>query len=270
MGRPQKPARKDPQGIASRQEGQEGPQTPQDSTRTHQRKRKRAPAPESSSTGTAPTGAKRSKPSADPGAGPEHAALPLEDAQCASTARAAPIHAGLASTHEVATMSVVSSSRMQKKVARALQVLRADAGEGVPAPAGERRRGRVVMLYAKAPVVAKMISVAEIVKREVAKVGGQWFQYCVVGDVLEDRKEKGKGKGKEKGKGKGKAEGDMGREEGEEGEEGEEEEEGEEGFETMKTPFERANEGRPKVRAVPNMCLYLSSARIEGLRAAYG
>jgi hypothetical protein len=53
---------------------------------------------------------------------------------------------------------------------------------------------------------------------------------------------------------------------------GKEEEESEEettAFETMKTPFERANEEKAKVRAVPNMSLYLARVRIDSLRKAY-
>ncbi|TVY33503.1 hypothetical protein LOCC1_G006649, partial [Lachnellula occidentalis] len=50
----------------------------------------------------------------------------------------------------------------------------------------------------------------------------------------------------------------------------EDEEEEEESFETMKTPFERAIEGKSKVRAVPGMTTYLSRVRIERLGKKYG
>ena len=49
-----------------------------------------------------------------------------------------------------------------------------------------------------------------------------------------------------------------------------EEDEEEEAFETMKTPFERANEGAIKVRAMPVMTIYLTHARIDELKKAYG
>jgi hypothetical protein len=38
----------------------------------------------------------------------------------------------------------------------------------------------------------------------------------------------------------------------------------------MKTPFERAIEGRPKIRSVPVMTLYLSSVRVDSLRKLHG
>ena len=41
-------------------------------------------------------------------------------------------------------------------------------------------------------------------------------------------------------------------------------------FETMKTPFERSIEGKPKVRAVPHMTIYLSRVRIDSLRKELG
>ncbi|KAI9048617.1 hypothetical protein LZ554_007449 [Drepanopeziza brunnea f. sp. 'monogermtubi'] len=171
--------------------------------------------------------------------------------------------------YEVVTMSILSSGSIQKKVARCLEVLRYDDDDGggkkkEKEKEKEKKKGRVVvMMYAKAAVVAKMISVAEIVKREVGRGGGKWWQYCVVGELLEARKSKG---GESQGKGKGRKE-----ERRDKGEDGDGEDDGEEeGFETMKTPFERALVGKEKVRAMPNMCLYLSRVRIEGLRKAYG
>jgi len=125
------------------------------------------------------------------------------------------------------------------------------------------------MMKAKAGVASKMISIAEIAKREIGKEGGKWFQYNCVEGVMEELKEKPKkGKeSKEKGKDGGGEKGVLDAEK--EGDDGESEEEST-AFETMKTPFERANEEKAKVRVVPIMSLYLSRVRIDGLRKAYG
>lgn len=168
----------------------------------------------------------------------------------------------LGSTHDITSMSIISSSHIQQKVARVLEIL-----STYPSPAGEKPR--VVMMHAKAPCAAKMISIAEIGKREVAKEGGKWFQYNRVEGVMvelkDGLKEEEKGKGKESGN-KDKVEGK--RKDDEVGEAETEEEST--AFETMKTPFERANEGKPTMRAVPVMILFLSRVRIDSLRKAYG
>ncbi|KAL5321872.1 hypothetical protein ACEPPN_009835 [Leptodophora sp. 'Broadleaf-Isolate-01'] len=190
-----------------------------------------------------------------------------------------PIFPGLEDSHTVTTMSIISSSHITKKVSRILELLSispsspSEEGEGNGKSSGkDKGRGKekkdsVVMMYAKAPVVSKVVSVAEIVKREIGKEGGKWFSYCAVGEVIRERGEQdrnGKG-GREKIQGQ-----ERGKENVDEGEGSEEEEE--EAFELMKTPFERAleSEGKPKVRAMPVMSLYLSRVRIEGLRKAYG
>ncbi|KAH7419935.1 hypothetical protein BKA64DRAFT_699938 [Cadophora sp. MPI-SDFR-AT-0126] len=177
-----------------------------------------------------------------------------------------PIFPGLETTHTVTTMSIISSSNINKKVSRILELL-----SEKPTGGGEQKCA-VVMLYAKAPVVSKVVSVAEIAKRELAVEGGKWFSYCVVGEVLGERKEGDKEKGKEKSGGKRDQGKEAVAEESRDEDEGEEEEEEEEAFEVMKTPFERAleMEGKPKVRAMPVMSLYLSRARIEALRKVYG
>lgn len=124
----------------------------------------------------------------------------------------------------------------------------------------------MVLLYAKAKAAAKMVSIAEIVKREIAALegGGKWFQYNWVEGFVEER-ERDDPKGKEKGSG---GKGNDKEEDVEMGEGDEESEE--EGFEVMKTPFERAIEGTKKVRVVPVMSIYLSRVRIESLRRDYG
>ncbi|KAL2071609.1 hypothetical protein VTL71DRAFT_12844 [Oculimacula yallundae] len=171
-------------------------------------------------------------------------------------------------------MSVISSSNISKKVSRILEILspQSHSKEG-GGDAKDKGKGKVmgkdvVMLYAKAPVACKLVSIVEIVKREVAKEGGKWFAYCGVGEVVAPRAALiSPPLGKEKKKGSGHFEDSEGGGEGEREESAEEE-----AFEVMKTPFERAleSEARPKVRAMPVMSLYLSRGRIESLRIVYG
>jgi hypothetical protein len=162
----------------------------------------------------------------------------------------------LSATHEVTAMNIISSSKIEKKVTRALEILSV-----YPTPDGEKPR--VVMLHAKAAVGTKVISIAEITKRDIAKEG-KWFQYTCVESLMEEVKAK-PSKDVEKDM-KGEADGGEERGEGE----GEESEEETTAFETMKTPWERANEGKVKVRAVPVIRVYLARFRIESLRKAYG
>lgn len=148
---------------------------------------------------------------------------------------------------------------MSARIARSLDVLlrRIDFADA-------KARPGVVMLYAKAAVAGKLVSVVEVVKREVegrgsARVGdrgGVWFQYSGLGEGVAVVPRRGGG--------------DMGVEE----MEVDEEEEGggvdEAVFEMMKTRKERLVEGTEKVRAVPVMTVYLSRVRIEKLKNAYG
>lgn len=157
----------------------------------------------------------------------------------------------LEKTHDVTSMSIISSSHIQQKVTRALDILS-------EYPTIPPAKPKVVMLYSKAAVASKMISVAEIVKREIVKNGGKWFQYNKLGQVMEEKRHKEGDAKKEKGAGA-----DRSLAENEDEDAGHE---SEGGFETMKTPFERAIEGKPKIRAIPVMALCLSRVRIDSLR----
>ncbi|TGO90026.1 hypothetical protein BPOR_0082g00020 [Botrytis porri] len=155
-------------------------------------------------------------------------------------------------THRTTELSILSSSQIQKKASRILSILSTFSFSD-PAP-------HVVLLSAKAPVAGKLITIAEIAKRELAKNGAKWFQYNVIGELtatIPSNTAEAEKTGDEK-------DGDT------EMKDGEEEEE--EAFETMKTPFERAleAENRPMIRAVPTFTLYLSRVRIESLKKMYG
>jgi hypothetical protein len=163
----------------------------------------------------------------------------------------------LESEYEFTTINVISSSHVQQKVTQALGVL---SVYPIIPPA----KPAVVMLYSKAPVAAKLITIAEITKREIGQNGGKWFQYNKLDSVVEKKMNS-------KGETVGKVNAESPKDSSAMEVDGEEDPESEgEAFETMKTPFERAIEGRPKIRSVPVMTLYLSRVRVDSLRRLYG
>lgn len=157
----------------------------------------------------------------------------------------------LANLHDIFTVSVISSSKIQKKTTAVLKHLSTY-------PAISPAKPALVLAHSKADTTAKLITIIEIAKRDIASSGGKWFQYNVVYQVMEQQKEKKK------------KDGSKHKDTAEVNDEQEEGEEDEEQLETMKTPFERAIEGQPKVRAIPHMAIYLSRIRIESLRKKYG
>lgn len=167
---------------------------------------------------------------------------------------APPLFGDLANLHDVLIVSAISSSKIQKKTTAVLKHLAAY-------PAVPPAKPALVLAHSKADTTAKLITIIEIAKRDIGTSGGKWFQYNVVYQVMEQQKEKEKKKDGEKDKGTAKVDDD----EHEEGEDDEDEQ-----LETMKTPFERAIEGQPKVRAIPHMAIYLSRIRIESLGKKYG
>jgi hypothetical protein len=168
----------------------------------------------------------------------------------------------LMSSYTVTTMQIISSSKMSSKITRALSAFSFAAKEPKP---------NVVMLYAKAPVVAKMISVVEVVKREVERSNGgkgKWFQYNRLDESMSVYPRKPRASSQPNSNNDKSVEEQV--EDMEIDEPGGEQEVEEEGFETMKTRIERMVDGTDKVRAVPVMTVYLSRVRIEKLRGLFG
>jgi len=158
--------------------------------------------------------------------------------------------AGLETTHTITSMNIISSSHIQQKVTRILEILATFSF--VPGS-----KPNIILLTSKASVASKMISIAEIAKRELAQKGNKWFQYNVIeARTVEQPVLPGNNKG-----GFWDPKKDV---------DAMEIEEDESAFEPMKTPFERAIEGRPKVRAIPSMSIYLSRVRVESLKKTYG
>ncbi|KAF4624427.1 hypothetical protein G7Y89_g13741 [Cudoniella acicularis] len=166
----------------------------------------------------------------------------------------------LANSHDVLPISVISSSQIEKKVNSVLNHLKTF-------PAIPPVKLAVVMVYSKAKSASKLITIIEIAKREIGSNGGKWFQYNVIDQVKEPRentteKQIRKPADTQGDEGKSSIDADPIEEP--------ESDNGEQSFETMKTPFERAIEGKLKIRAVPIMTIYLSRVRIESLKSQYG
>ncbi|KAK7943052.1 uncharacterized protein PG986_012165 [Apiospora aurea] len=192
----------------------------------------------------------------------------------------AKILAAIESKYDVQTHSVISSSKIQKKVTSVLRHLQ-------PVP---KERTRVSVLRARASDAGKLTSIAEIAKREMLKSGGhqdgtkRWYQYIALGAETKDvEREKGSSNGRGDGKTvveetilaqrQAPGEKEMTDDEQRQGREKERDgnkDEDDDDFEQMKTPFERAIEGTPKIRAVPVMSLFLSLTPIDELRRRYG
>ncbi|KAI2606004.1 uncharacterized protein GGS25DRAFT_499119 [Hypoxylon fragiforme] len=147
------------------------------------------------------------------------------------------------SKYDVQIHSVISASKIQKKVTSVLQHLTSSSAD---------RTTRVSVLRARASDAGKLVSIAEIARRELGKREGDgriWFQYIALGEEL---KEIPRGDGNtviEETK--------LGMMD-------------DDDFEIMKTPFERAIEGQPRVRGVPIMSLFLCRTSIEELKKRYG
>ncbi|KAI0868495.1 hypothetical protein GGS24DRAFT_211974 [Hypoxylon argillaceum] len=177
--------------------------------------------------------------------------------------------------YEVQLQSVISSSKIRQRVSTMLRHLTPPSQtlSSDPAPDTITSKTRVSILRAKATDAGKLVSIAEIAKREIEKElpagdgvtgdtsqenkTGRWFQYIALGEELQQKR---------------RVEDNTIIEEtvlGEPGAGGEDRDEDDE-FEVMKTPFERAIQGRPLVRGIPVMSLFLSRSPVEELKRRYG
>ncbi|KAI9773905.1 MAG: hypothetical protein M1840_006131 [Geoglossum simile] len=188
----------------------------------------------------------------------------------------------LTKTHDVISLSIISSSPIQKKVSRILSHISSPAIKKPP----------LVILTAKAGVASKAITIVEISKREIGNGGGAWFQYSAIEGVLGEWASKKRGTkvegekartkdGDTEGKGAIESESPASNvaETSKEGADGDEEEE--EAFETMRDltainqttqedPSIIEHELRKKVRAIPVLTIYLSRAQVGELKKEYG
>ncbi|POS87667.1 hypothetical protein EPUL_001807 [Erysiphe pulchra] len=151
----------------------------------------------------------------------------------------------LSETYDIKSLNINSASKIHAKVTQVLNIL-----SNYPAATGTK--DNLVLLAAKPNACCKMISIAEIVKREIKEKQGKWFQYNVIEQELVKKREKNQIKEKDEIKLP------------------IQDDEDTENFELMKTPFERAINGVPKVRLEPLMKIYLSRVRIEDLKKVHG
>lgn len=169
----------------------------------------------------------------------------------------------LVATYEVTSMNIISSSKIQSKVTTIIEKLGSFSFVAATKP-------NIVVLHAKGAVSSKLITIVEITKREVAKAGGKWYQYNVLGQMLAPQEKKSatmKGTGFTLGP---KPDVDVDAMEVDDKEDSHTIDEEESAFETMKTPLERAIEGKPKIRAIPVILICLTRVRNDALKGAYG
>ncbi|OTB07076.1 hypothetical protein M426DRAFT_318442 [Hypoxylon sp. CI-4A] len=153
------------------------------------------------------------------------------------------------SKYEVQVHSVISSSKIQKKVTSVLRHLNSPSTV----------KTNVSVLRAKASDAGKLVSIAEIAKRELGKQtdpDGNWYQYIALGEELKEIPRSDGNTIIEETK--------LG------GARGGSRDDDDDDFETMKTPFERAIQGQPRMRGVPIMNLFLCRISIEELKRRYG
>ncbi|TGJ87038.1 hypothetical protein E0Z10_g1760 [Xylaria hypoxylon] len=194
---------------------------------------------------------------------------------CPSSSEDAKVLSAIEARYEVQLQSVISSSKIKQRVLAMLRHLTPPTMSSSiePKPDTLIPKTKVSVLRAKATEAGKLISIAEIAKREIEKERstsdsvvtetsqgsktGCWFQYIALGEELQQKHRE---------------EGNTVIEETVLGDPGADEQDHDEDddFEVMKTPFERAIDGRPLVRGVPVMSLFLSRSSIEELKRRYG
>ena len=171
--------------------------------------------------------------------------------------------------YTVATMSIISSVKIEQKVRSLLSHLAHFNYTDIHCKPG------VVALHAKANVAGKMISIVEIAKREIQDEKGCWWQYSSCHGELREWKQKGA----EAKNNEAITAGDVSntghtqglRSSREDGVDLDEADGEEEAFQAILPEQAAAQvEARKKVRAVPIMTIYMSRVPIPELKAIYG
>jgi hypothetical protein len=167
--------------------------------------------------------------------------------------------AKLRNNHDLHSLSVYASSKIESKVRQVLSALRSsneDSGEG---DAAGKKKPTVVALTARAPAGNKCISVAEIAKRDMSKSGRKCWQYTGCWSRVETLETKSNEEDGMKSKESELVDGEA---QGEEREVGEEEEESH--FQTLEIPE------RNTVRTTVCLIIYLSAEPVARLKEIYG
>ncbi|TKA24689.1 hypothetical protein B0A50_05677 [Salinomyces thailandicus] len=138
------------------------------------------------------------------------------------------------------------------------------------AGAGAGAKPVIVCLTAPAKAASKLITIAEIAKRELKGKGLECFQYCALGSEVVEVPREGLGRGKGGLRREGRVPGQGWKRGGEVGEEEEEEEaEEEEAFETMDAVAVKGPGGLKK-RKVPVLTVWLARGVVRELKGMYG
>ena len=176
------------------------------------------------------------------------------------------------------TMSIISSSKIQQKTKVLLERVKK------PTIATAEGRPGVVILQAKAPAVAKMISVVEIAKTDISQHHGIWYQYSKLRSELlplKQRKQKSSQNGgphtplTKAAKTLGMDPDDLMLDDQDAGERHvnckEDSEDDVEAFEKMEhQPSTTSIRERARIRATPIMNIYFSSTPIPALKSLLG
>ena len=197
----------------------------------------------------------------------------------------------LTTEYHFTPISVISSSKLEQKIRNVIE--RVSTSSLVEAKANPG----VVILHAEAKNANKMVTIAELAKRDIEKNKGTWWQYTKLEGQVMELKERPRrlpllqsggtlvsGPAEQRNTADGASHIDVDMEEA--GEDlsandqpkhigstvmSAEDEEQEEAFETMSAPITaRRESARKKVRAVPIMTIYLARVPVSGLRELYG
>ncbi|KAI9664736.1 MAG: hypothetical protein M1821_006184 [Bathelium mastoideum] len=142
-------------------------------------------------------------------------------------------------------ISIISATKIRNKVQQATQMMTAP-------PTEERSKKPLVLgLTAREGAAAKLITIAEITKRNLNEAKLSWYQYsCVEPKMVGIQRKKPNPSAHNAAD--------------------EDEDEDDIAFETMLSAVERKLMDKPKFRTVPVMTLFLSNCPIKQLRDAYG
>ncbi|KAF2719479.1 hypothetical protein K431DRAFT_251018 [Polychaeton citri CBS 116435] len=172
----------------------------------------------------------------------------------------------LSDSRSLKSLSVLSSTQISNRVTSILSHLSPlQEGETAQPPADSNTPPLppLVILTATQKSASKLISIAEIAKRELTLAGVKWFQYTALTSELVGvervaaRARVGQGVG---GHDEGKSEGEA---------EEEEEEEEEDAFQSMGAQTVEGSSGMKK-RLVPGLKVFLSTSPVRELRVDYG
>lgn len=172
--------------------------------------------------------------------------------------------------YEIATATVISSSKINKKVTSVLSHL-----GHVDLFSPDSRPG-VMMLHARAGDASKMVTVMELAKRRMGEAGVVWYQYNRVYEVTEEAVVRGGKSGGSNNSGGGWAGGSQtfiedtvmgGEDDGKDGKDDNDEEEEEDAFDLAETPFELAVRDKPATESKTTyMSMFLSRVPIPELQ----